>query len=251
MNEPTKNEDYKPTVPETKYYKWEEQEEITIGKLRALLSTRIAAYDGEARETHEKTLTAIENLWAKRGFDKLPTKKLKALLIAAARDTGWYRKATAQPSTKPKQPDDPTLKTCPTCKETKPRTHFVRKVSAARAKQYKWRENSEIRIAHEQCNYCASPKRQSLSPKRTTPSISKLRKQINETAKVTRRMADSAYKERKLELLEECRWKLKDYLTRKVRGPDEWHMMLTKEEREELEALHLRVFWSRRKPSVF
>ena len=127
----------------------------------------------------------------------------------------------------------------------------MRKVSPKRARQYGWREDSQIRIAHEQCNYCASPKRKSIAPKRTTPTISNLRHQINEKLKATKRMEDSTYKKRKIELLEECRWRLRDFLDRGVRGPDEWHSMLTKEERSDLEALYLRVFWSRRKPDVF
>jgi hypothetical protein len=251
MDESTENKDTKFAVPEIKFYKWEEQSEMRTAEVRALLSTRAAYYTGEAQEAYQRVLQAFDTLWSKRGFDTFPTNKLKAMLVAAAHDVGWYRKGVVYMQAKPKQPDDPNLKTCPTCRETKPRTHFVRKVSPKRARQYGWREDSQIRIAHEQCNYCASPKRKSIAPKRTTPTIANLRHQLNEKLKTTKRMEDSPYKKRKIELLEDCRWRLRDFLDRGVRGPDEWHSMLTKEERNELETLHLRVFWSRRKPDVF
>lgn len=244
-------EDDRYTVPERRFYKWEEVEEMTTSQVRVMLKNRMTMCKGPALEAYEKVLDAFDTLWSRRGFDTFPTKKLKTLLIAAAHDVGWYQKPVTKTHTKPKQPDDPNLKTCPTCKQTKPKTHFVRRVTPRRALQYGWREDSQIQIAHEKCNYCASPKRKSISPKRTTPTISNLRHQITETAKVTRRMADSPYKKRKLELLEDCRLRLEDYLERGVRGPDEWHSMLTKDERKELEALYHRVDWSRRKPSVF
>lgn len=244
-------EDDKVTVPEVKFYKWEGVKEMTTSEVRALLSTRAKTYEGKAREVHAKVLEAFNNLWAKQGFDYFPTNRLKAMLVAAAQDVGWYRTAKIYMQHKPKQPADSNFKTCPTCLETKPKAQFTRKVSAKRAKQYGWREDSRIRIPHEQCNYCASPKRVSIAPKRTTPSIAKLRNQIKETLKVARRMNDSAYKELKIKLLEQCRERLSDYLTRGVRGPDSWEMMLSKEERNELESLHRRVHWTRRVPAVF
>ena len=251
MDETTYAEDVRVTVPEGKFYKWEEVESMRMPDIRVLLKMRINLYQGKAREAHEKALDALEKLWAKRGFDSFPTAKLKALLIAAAQDVGWYKTKPVLTKHKPKQPADPNLKTCPTCLETKPKSHFIRRVSAKRAKQYGWREDSRIMIGHERCNYCASPKRVSLTPKRTTPSIAALRNQIKEKLKVAKRMEDSEYKTKKIELLERCREGLSGYLERGVRGPDRWEMMLSKEERTELEALHRRVHWTRRVPAVF
>ena len=64
-------------------------------------------------------------------------------------------------------------------------------------------------------------------------------------------MEESQYRDRKIELLEAARLRVEDYLRRGVRGPDEWHMMLTKPEKNELESLHRRVHWTRRVPAVF
>jgi hypothetical protein len=239
------------SFPETRFYRWEEVQELTMGAARSLLYNRVYFAAGKPKEAWSLTSEWLEALWNRKGFDVVPTKKLKKLLIAAAHEVGWYPVKQIPRKKKPPLPDDPTLKTCPTCNETKPRTQFVRRVSSKRALQYGWNTHSQIRIAHERCNYCASPKRKSILGKRTTPSIAKVRKQINDRLKVTRCMADSPYRTRKLQLLGACQLKVKDYLVRKVRGPDEWHMMLTKEERQELETLYLRVDWKKRKPDVF
>lgn len=251
MNEPKNIEDFKQTVPEMTNYKWEAEGKLSLSKARQLLKNRIAHTHGTAQQVYTNTLTALEGAWQKHGFDTVPTQKLKKLLIAAAKDLNWHHTNHAPHYRKPEQPADPTLKTCSTCNQTKPKSHFMRSPTTRRARQYGWREDTRIKIPHERCNYCASPKRKNLKTKYTTPSIAKLRKQINETLKVARRMQDSAYKELKIKLLESCRERVCDYLLRGVRGPDEWHMMLNKEERTELEALHRRVHWNRRTPAVF
>lgn len=251
MIEPNIYEDSRPTVPETRFYKWEEVPNLRMPEIRVLFKMRINAYSGKSKEAHSMVLDRLETLWSKRGFDSFPTERLKAMLVAAAKDLGWHHTNHAPDYRKPAQPDDPNLKTCPTCGETKPKSHFMRIPSARRARQYGWREDTRIKTPHERCNYCASPKRNSIAPKNTTPTIAKLRKQINEKIKVAKRMEDSAYKELKIKLLEQCRERVCDYLIRGVRGPDSWEMMLSKQEKEELEALHRRVHWTRRTPAVF
>lgn len=251
MNQPNIYEDPRLTVPETRFYKWEEVPHLRMPEIRVLFKMRINAYSGKSKEAHEMVLDRLENLWSKRGFDSFPTDRLKAMLVAAAKDLGWHHTNHAPHYRKPEQPADPTLKTCPTCGETKPKSHFMRVPSPKRAQQYGWREDTRIKIPHERCNYCASPKRKAIKTKHTSPTIAKLRKQINETLKVARRMQESPYRDKKIEVLESCRERVCDYLIRGVRGPDEWHMMLSKEERTELETLHRRVHWTRRTPAVF
>ena len=251
MSEPNNLADYKPTVPETRFYKWEEQPRIRVSKARQMLQNRIAHTTGKALQAYTDTLAALNTAWQKHGFDDLSTEKLKNLLIAAAKDLDWYHTNHAPDFRKPERPADPMLKTCPTCKQTKPKSHFTRVPSPKRAQQYGWREDTRIQTPHEKCNYCASPKRNSIAPKITTPTIAKLRQQITEKLQVARRMEESLYKDRKIELLMRSRLKVEDYLRRGVRGPDSWEMMLTKPEREELETLHRRVHWTRRTPAVF
>jgi len=238
-------------VPEGKFYKWEEQSEMKTSHVRALLSVRINASEGVPREAYLKVRHTFDELWRKKGFDTFPTKRLKAMLIAAARDVGWITKPVDRRPNKPKQPDDPNFRTCPTCRETKPKAQFTRKVTPAKIRQYKLRQDSLRTTVYEQCNYCASPKRKSISPKRTTPSIAALRKQINLKIKLTRRLPDSEYRDQKIYYLQECRWRLKDYLARGVRGPDAWYMMLTEEEQDILYEKYLKAVFNRRKPDVF
>lgn len=245
------NETNLSVVPETKFYKWEEQGTLRTPQVRTLLAVRIHAADGASREAYVKVREAFDTLWRKKGFDTFPTKKLKAMLIAAARDVGWVVRPIDRRPNKPKQPADPNLRTCPTCRETKPKEQFIRKVSPGKIRQFKLREDSTRTTVYEQCNYCASPKRKSLTPKRTTPSVAKLRKQITHKLMLTRRLYACEFRELKIKLLEECRWRLKDYLARGVRAPDEWYMLLTKEEDYNLEAAYLRAVFPRRKPDVF
>jgi len=251
MTEPNNLANDKPTVPETRFYKWEEQPRIRVSKARQMLQNRIAHTTGKALQAYTKTLETLNAAWQKHGFDDLTTEKLKSILIAVAKDLDWHHENHAPDFRKPAQPDDPNLKTCPTCKQTKPKSQFTRLPSPKKAKQYGWREDTRIKTPHEQCNYCASPKRKSIAPKITTPTIAKLRQQISEKLQVARRMEESQYRDRKIELLEAARLRVEDYLRRGVRGPDEWHMMLTKPEKNELESLHRRVHWPRRVPAVF
>jgi len=244
-------ETYINTVPETKFYKWEEEQTLRTSQVRTLLAVRINATDGVSREAYVKVRSAFDALWQKRGFDTFPTAKLKAMLIAAARDVGWVVRPVDRRPNKPKQPADPNFRTCPTCRETKPKELFTRQVSEGKIRQFKLRPDSKRTTVYEQCNYCASPKRKNLTPKRTTPSVAKLRKQIAQKIKLTRRLYDCEFRDLKIILLEECRWRLKDYLARGVRAPDEWHMMLTREEGDALEEAYLRAVFSRRKPKVF
>jgi len=243
--------DYSLTVPERTFYTWEETERIKTYKARNMLQNRIRNSKEKAKDAYSLTLTAIDKAWSKHGFTDLTTKKLKEILVAAAKDVGWYRTEKVYVQCKPKQPDDPNLKTCPTCLETKPLSHFTRKPSKQLARKYGWREDTTIKTLHIKCNVCASIKRNSLAAKITTPTIAALRQQITEKLQVTRKMPDSLYRERKIELLLQCRLKVEDYLARGVRGPDRWEMMLSKDERNELETLHRRVHWLRRVPAVF
>ena len=238
-------------VPETKFYKWEGQETLKTSQVRTLLAVRINAVDGMPREAYVKVREAFDTLWSKKGFDTFPTKKLKAMLIAAARDVGWVVRPIDRRPNKPKQPADPNFRTCPTCRETKPKEFFTRVVSQGKIRQFKLREDSKRTTVYEQCNYCASPKRKSIAPKRTTPSVAKLRKQITHKLMLTRRLYDCEFRDLKIRLLEECRWRLKDYLARGVRAPDEWYMLLTQEEDYTLEEAYLRAVFPRRKPDVF
>ena len=239
------------TVPEKTFYRWEEQPRIKTYKARNLLQNRIRNSSGKTYETYYLTLATLDKAWEKHGFDDLSTKKLKELLIAAARQVGWHKAHETPRYKHPVQPEDPNLRTCTSCHQTKPLSQFTRRPSASRAKAYGWKPDTAITLGHKKCNYCASIKRNTLSAQITSPTVAHLRREISEKLQVTRKMYPCAYRDRKYELLIECRTRVEDYLARGVRGPDRWHMMLTKEEKQELESLYNRVAWTRRKPEVF
>ena len=251
MPRPKSTPDYSQTVPERNFYTWESEATIKTYKARNMLQNRIRNSSGKTYEAFYKTLEALDKAWQKHGFTELSTKKLKALLVAAAQDVGWYKSNEYHQYKRPEQPDDPNMRACISCYEVKPLSHFTRKPSKALARKYGWREDTTIQTPHTKCNVCASVKRNSLAAKLTSPTIAKLRQQITEKLQVARKMPDCLYREKKIELLLRCRLQVEDYLERKVRGPDSWEMMLSKQEKEELEALHRRVHWTRRVPAVF
>jgi len=251
MSRPTLLPDDSLTVPEKTTYVWESTANFTRAKARQLLQDRINHTTGQAKETYRVSLETLDKAWAKHGFSHISSNKLKAILTASAKHVGWYTAHVAPKNNRPPQPDDPTLRTCTACQQTKPKAQFTRKPSKNRATAYGWKPDTAIEITHPKCNLCASIKRKNIGTKRSTPSIARLRREISTKLQITRKMEDSEYRERKMELLGECRTRLENYLIRGVRAPDAWHMMLTKEERSELEALYDRVVWPRRKPEVF
>jgi hypothetical protein len=251
MSRPTLTLDDSLTVPEKTTYVWESTPNFTRAKARHILHDRINHTAGQAKETYMLALETLDKAWSKHGFSHISSNKLKNILTAAAKHVGWYDGHIPPKNNRPAQPSDPTLRTCTACKQTKPKAQFTRKPSKNRAIAYGWKPETSIEITHPKCNLCASIKRKNIATKRSTPTVARLRREISNKMQIVRKMEDSEYRERKYELLIECRTRLENYLIRGVRAPDAWHMMLTKEERSELEALYHRVVWPRRKPEVF
>lgn len=227
------------TKPEKRFYAWEKVPSYTYAKAQNILVHGYACNTGECQKAYQLALETLRKAWEKHGFERVTSKKLKTLLIAAAQTVGWYGPPPREKVPQVQQPDDPTLRTCISCKQTKPKELFTRRASEAKARCYGWREDTEIKVLHRTCNVCANPKKKKLRTPRTNPSASKLRVQMRGKLQRAKKAWNSDFMLRKIELIEIARLRLtNEYVLASKPAPQSWEQLLTKEERDELRKLH-------------
>lgn len=87
------------------------------------------------------------------GGTTITGQQIKALLIQAAQEVGWWDTSKQQTFTKP--PPAPTgHKVCYVCKETKPMSEFLVPPNTAQVKRYGWRPDTQKKVVTPVCGAC-------------------------------------------------------------------------------------------------
>jgi hypothetical protein len=150
-----------PTYPEKHTFNWEEKERlplflaIEIFKKQSKSGTSVPR-----RMTYTAAVQALEDVQHQHDPGSISTKKLKALLIAAAQEHGWY----PLDRSKIKQLPDPQvsegMKFCRRCREVKAKAEFMAVPSPAKARSYGWREDTTQKIVSHLCVSCRKANQQ-------------------------------------------------------------------------------------------
>lgn len=143
------------TYPETKTFHWEEKPSWPIGLAITMFEKEMLnGKNFSRRKAYEAAAQALKDAEHEHGVEKVSTEKLKALLIAAAREHEWYPVDRKKLGQKP-DPDVPVgFKYCRKCRQVKEVEDFKALPSPAKARSYGWREDTTQKITHHLCAPC-------------------------------------------------------------------------------------------------
>ncbi len=154
------------TYPEKTTFIWEEKERLPMSYAIDQMAQALRMRGTPQRKaTYVAVVRALEAVQHEHDPDYISVKKLKAMLIAAAHEHGWYAqdmKTLAQ--RKPPLPEAPEgMKACRKCREIKPRDEFKAKPTPAKARKYGWKEDTgQLTLSHL-CATCRKNNQQAKS----------------------------------------------------------------------------------------
>lgn len=150
-----------PTYPEKRTFNWEEKDRLPFHWAIDMCSHALKQRGTEPRKaTYLDVLRALEAIDHLHEPQYIQTKKLKAMLVAAAQEHGWYMK---DPATlpRPKAPfAPPGTKWCRKCQEIKAIDEFMTTPTPAKARIYGWKEDTTIKVVGHLCRECRKAKQQ-------------------------------------------------------------------------------------------
>jgi hypothetical protein len=162
------------TYPEKHTFSWEEKPRLTMTQaLLTFANGRRQRGSEQRKASYIAVIHALEHIQHEHDPETISTTKLKELLIAAAREQGWYAQdMKALRASQPRLPfAPPGTKACRKCREVKPADDFKVPASPARARSYGWKEDTTQKAMSHLCTPCRKANHQAQARRNARSSV--------------------------------------------------------------------------------